>query len=965
MDNLSSPALPPVALRVFETLPQRCLVLSPQLTILTASNAYLHDSGRSRKEIAGLNISAVINDSALIFTLQRALQSKQRLTYRRYRLEPVLTEQEEVSYLILEIAGIDLNPQMEMLFHSIPAQIAIVSGPELIYTYINPQYQQELFPGREVLGLPLLEALPEIKNEPILEILRNVYVTGEPYIDSEIRVPLADVTGGPLRDHYFNVVYQPLRDAEGKVEAILSFKYEITEHVAARKHLEINEEELQAANEELMAGNEEMAATNEELKQAQDELSLLNENLEERIRVRTAELADSEQQQQSLNEELTASNEELSGTITQLAISEQKVRSVVESAPFPIGVYSGREMRIELLNQAIIDTWKRGADLIGKTYAEVLPELAGTGVYERLDEVFTTGIPYHAEHQRVDLTVDGILQPFYFNYDFTPLLDANGWVYGVMNTAADVTDLVTAKLQVEQSQKSLYNIIMRSPVAKSILLGPDHVIDVANDKVIELWGKSREAVMNKPIFSALPEATGQGFEALMEEVYTQGNTIEANERPLSLLRNGHMETLYLNFVYQPYRDAHEHILGVILTAIDVTAQVFAREEVQQLNEELAATNEELHSANEIQAAVNENLADLNRALQLSQDELQLAIDAAGLATWDYNPATGRFVGNDLTKAWFGLLPEDEIELGLAIAAIADEDRERVTAAIVRAMTFESGGDYDIFYTIVHPQDFTRKVVRAKGKALFNEQREATRLAGVLQDVTEQKKDEQRKNDFIGMASHELKTPLTSLKALIQVSSRKLAESKDPFLRTAIDKSAVQVKRMEAMINGFLNISRLEAGKMAIDKRRFDLQKLITTVVREVELTTGSHRIDFVVCDTVWVNADEDKIESVIANLISNAAKYSAKGTRISVLCERTDDRVKVSVADEGTGIAPEDQARIFERYYRVDGIHNQHISGFGIGLYLCAEIIQRHGGRIGVISESGKGSTFYFELPVA
>ncbi len=179
-------------------------------------------------------------------------------------------------------------------------------------------------------------------------------------------------------------------------------------------------------------------------------------------------------------------------------------------------------MRIELLNQAIIDAWNRGSDLIGKTYAEVLPELAGTGVYERLDQVFMTGIPYHTLNERVDFLVDGEPKPFYFNYDFTSLFDSQGKVYGVMNTAADVTDLVNAKLKVEQSEKNLQNVIMRSPVSKAILLGADHVVDVANDRVITLWGKSREVIMNRPIFEALPEANGQGLEELLQDVYMTG-----------------------------------------------------------------------------------------------------------------------------------------------------------------------------------------------------------------------------------------------------------------------------------------------------------------------------------------------------------------------------------------------------------------------------------------------------------
>ncbi len=1040
MKNTSIPALPPVALRVFQALPIACLVLSPELTILTVSNNFETITGKNKDEISGQSLFEVFGDwqnginGGLVTALQQTVEGHRpqqsatvqlrtldsspasSATYTNYQvtLQPVTEENGELSYLVLELKASanqssaitklqnafkapaytsNVSKQMEMLFHAVPAQIAIVSGPDLVYTYINPQYKNELFPDRDVLGLPLLEALPEIKNQPIWHTLHQVYSTGEPYVDTEIRVPLAAQRGGKTDDHFFNVVYQPLRDEQGNVNAILSFKYEITQHVAARKLLEqkewetqrLNEElqqsyeELQASNEELQSGNEELEATNDELKKAQDTLALLNDGLEERIKERTTELQESEHEQQALNEELTAMNEELSATndeltesrnhleelVDQLAKSEERVRSVIQSAPFPIGVYNGREMRITMLNQAIIDTWGRGSDLIGKTYAEVLPELAGTGVYELLEQVYDTGIPYHTENQRVDLMMDGRLQPFYFNYDFTPLFDNQGKVYGVMNTAANVTDLVNAKLQSEQSQKSLFNIVMRSPVSKCILLGKNHIIDVANDRMLSLWGKKREDIIKTPMFEAVPESRGQGLEELLHDVYTTGNTYEAKERPVKLLRNNQPEIFYLDFVYQPFRDAHENITGVIVTAIDVTSQVITREEVQQLNEELATTNEELKSANDIQAAINEELAIVNEALKISQDEVQLAIDAAGLATFDLNPNTGRFAGNDLTKAWFGLQPADEIELPNALAAISDEDRERVTQAIQEALNYSSGGEYDTFYTITNPLNQTPRVVRAKGKALFNENQQPTRLSGVLIDVTEQKKDEQRKNDFIGIVSHELKTPLTSLKALLQVSSHKLRKSDDVFLQSAVEKSIVQIRKMESMINGFLNISRLELGKMAIEKTRFNLQDMITTLIKEAELTITSHQIAFESCNPVFINADYNKIESVVSNLVSNAAKYSPRDTRITVSCHVTPTAVQVSVKDEGMGISAEDRNKIFDRYFRVESSQAKHISGFGIGLYLSAEIIQRHGGNIGVDSELGKGSTFYFKLPIA
>ncbi|MDQ6813447.1 MAG: PAS domain S-box protein, partial [Bacteroidota bacterium] len=136
-----------------------------------------------------------------------------------------------------------------------------------------------------------------------------------------------------------------------------------------------------------------------------------------------------------------------------LRASEQRVRSLVESAPFPIGVYVGKEMRIELANQSILDVWGKGDKVIGKLYSEILPELENQEIFKQLDHVYTTGLAFHAANQRVDIEAKGVLKSWYFNYSFTPLFDEEGKVYGVMNTAADVTDLNVAKLQLEESEE--------------------------------------------------------------------------------------------------------------------------------------------------------------------------------------------------------------------------------------------------------------------------------------------------------------------------------------------------------------------------------------------------------------------------------------------------------------------------------------------------------------------------------
>lgn len=341
-------------------------------------------------------------------------------------------------------------------------------------------------------------------------------------------------------------------------------------------------------------------------------------------------------------------------------------------------------------------------------------------------------------------------------------------------------------------------------------------------------------------------------------------------------------------------------------------------------------------------------------------------DAAQLGTFDMDLEQGVMELDERARRFFGINHRETVTyLKDFVPALHPDDREKITTIINNVFIKSvSNGNYDVAYRTVGIENQRIRWVRAKGKAYFNEQDKPVRFIGSVLDITEQKLDELRKNDFIAMVSHELKTPLTSLTAPIQVLNSKLKNSEDSFTSGALKNADKQLKKMGTMINGFLNISRLESGKIQIIKQEFLLDGLIREIVREAELTVSTHQIKFNPCLGVKVNADIDKIGSVISNLLSNAVKYSPKDTIIHVDCQVVDDYAQVSIRDEGIGINHNNKEKLFDRYYRVENTHTQHISGFGIGLYLSAEIINRHAGKIWVESEIGFGLTFYFNLPL-
>jgi PAS domain S-box-containing protein len=230
------------------------------------------------------------------------------------------------------------------------------------------------------------------------------------------------------------------------------------------------------------------------------------------------------------------------------------------------------------------------------------------------------------------------------------------------------------------------------------------------------------------------------------------------------------------------------------------------------------------------------------------------------------------------------------------------------------------------------------------------------------DITDIKKEQERKVAFVAMVSHELKTPLTSLMSYVQILLRKAAKEHNEYHIKALTRAELQAKKMSMMLTDFLSHAKYEEGQVSLHQERFDLSALVAEVVDDAKfISTKEFYIDQK-CTEVWVVADRDKIGQVLINLISNAIKYSSEPGHILISCEIQESKVRVSVTDNGIGIEPADQERLFERFYRVHTSQSNHVDGFGIGLYLVSEILRYHQSTIKVISERGKGSTFYFDL---
>jgi PAS domain S-box-containing protein len=239
------------------------------------------------------------------------------------------------------------------------------------------------------------------------------------------------------------------------------------------------------------------------------------------------------------------------------------------------------------------------------------------------------------------------------------------------------------------------------------------------------------------------------------------------------------------------------------------------------------------------------------------------------------------------------------------------------------------------------------------------------------DITDLKNMEQRKDDFIKMASHELKTPITSIKGYVQLLLSIFEEMNEEKLRSSLVtvKSSLttvskQVSKLTRLISDLLDMSRIESGKLDLNYSEFDPVLLVEETVQDVRHTTSRHKLVIHNNFEGTLQADRDRIAQVMLNLLTNAIKYSPAANTIDVTISGDDNFIEVSVADYGIGIDKSEQQRIFERFYRVEGRNELTYPGFGIGLFISDEIIQRHNGTIHVKSEKNKWTVFTFVLPL-
>ncbi|MBA6152037.1 PAS domain-containing sensor histidine kinase [Gelidibacter maritimus] len=382
--------------------------------------------------------------------------------------------------------------------------------------------------------------------------------------------------------------------------------------------------------------------------------------------------------------------------------SEQNMRALVESAPFPIAVFTGDDMRILLANQSVMDAWGKGNDVIGKLYADILPEFGSQHIFDQIRKVLRTGIPFHTKNQRVEIVINGKLNTFYYNYSFTPLLDASGNVYAVMNTAAEVTELNEAKQKVEESEKRFRDMVMQAPLGIVIFSGKENVIEMANDNYLQLIEKTEAQFVGKPLFEVLPEVEDV-MSPIITDLYKTGRPFYGYEFPIKLDRHGTTETGYYNFVYHPLKE-NNNIIGVMVVASEVTAMVKTKHLIEE-----------------------------------NEEKLKLIIEASELGVYDANLKSGEINASERCYEILGFPEKAQLSHKDIITTLHPEDH------IVRKKAFKKAfAEGTLHYQArVIWKDQSLHWIDAKGKVFYDDNNEPLRLLGTVRDITEERSFQQQ------------------------------------------------------------------------------------------------------------------------------------------------------------------------------------------------------------------------------
>lgn len=697
-------------------------------------------------------------------------------------------------------------------------------------------------------------------------------------------------------------------------EYVFELEAELNE---TRSNLQLAVEEMETSNEELQSSNEELLSANEELQSSNEELQSLNEelhtlNTEHQVKIR----------------ELVELNDDLDNYFRSIDIGQ---------------IFLDADLKIRKFNPAAIAMVNLINADIGRSIEQISNNIKAENLSEDIRKVLISGTVIEKEVQlksgkrslmrilpylRKDKKRDGVVVTF---VDISHITELNNIISGVFNA-------------------SLNGVLAFTAIRNQEHFIEDFKCISFNEVALDLLHKTRDQLNNAMLVKQLPELSGGNLFQRYVTVVEKGNSLRT-EFQLE-------DKKWYQLVAVKMSD------GFAATLTDITDHKVADQKLRKNYNELISARENL---NQLNADLEEKVKERTRELTASEDRFNQVARATNDTIWDWSLVDNKIWRSENMKIMFGYDSSQLNEnIGFWFEKIHPEDRKMVKDSVYAAINsneknwsaeyrfLKANGDYAVIFD--------------RGSILHDEFKIPYRMVGSMVDITKtnelQKELMQKKDEFMSIASHELKTPITSIKGFLQLTTRVAKKTTtDSQMLTYIDKANRQLENLTFLVNDLLDVSKIQAGKMNLNYSHFSMTQLIRECVDDVRHTEG-YQIDVSVEEDVEVYADQHRIEQVIKNFLSNAIKYSPERKMAVVSASRHAGEIRVSVRDFGIGIPPDKVKMVFDRFFRVDHT-NYQFSGLGLGLYICAEIVSRHNGTLGVESEEGEGSEFWFQIPIS
>ena len=497
-----------------------------------------------------------------------------------------------------------------------------------------------------------------------------------------------------------------------------------------------------------------------------------------------------------------------------------------------------------------------------------------------------------------------------------------------------------------QSADHNYRVFIEKMKEGAITLSRDGIILYSNSQFGSLVGLPLTEVIGLPIEGFIPREFVDTFNKIVEDGW------QSDSKGEICIRNKDNEWIPFQLSVTSLQLDGGEALSIILT--DLTTQ-------KENERQLSLKNHQLEQARAALAAMNEALEDIvkerTKELSVSREYFKFLADNIPVIVWTTH-ADG--YADYFNKQWYEYtgLGFDESKGWGSKQAIHPDDFETKMQAWREGIANKTA--FQVEYRI-RRADGEYRWYLGKGEPLKDDGGNVIAWFGTSTDIEGQKKEMERKDEFIGVASHELKTPLTSLKGYMQLMAQ--IGLPDPA-RLYVEKANLSLNKLQGLINDLLDVSKIKAGRLNFDLAVVNLTELLKLCIDNSRHIYPSYEITTELEENILVNGNESRLEQVIMNLINNAVKYSPYKKEIIIRAARNQGWGAISIIDFGIGLAAADQEKVFDRFFRVEN-SGFNVSGLGMGLYISSEIIRQHHGMLSVKSRLNKGSEFSVALPLA